>query len=257
MDRITRQDRIWNPQDKRKNGRPKNTWRWELNIDVKTMKNTWQQMESPGKVAWKSWLAAHVPEKTTHINEWMSGWNTRIIWTSILGLSILGFELDNHEFPLYVLTRHHEVTNYCKTKWWKTYSFARRHSPVTTPYYAKRTNSNSWMEFDILFGNKTCECSWVSNNILTTILRKTGGTARYLMLAPIRRLYRELFFTLMFQSMSWWYWSTSMGLFSSKQLEQKRNHMVFREPSLHGYLYSFNSRIWCLQIQSMYWKIGV
>lgn len=42
---ITRQALRWNPQGKRKRGRPKNTWRRELDTDMKRMGTTWKEME--------------------------------------------------------------------------------------------------------------------------------------------------------------------------------------------------------------------
>ncbi|XP_071094863.1 uncharacterized protein [Haliotis cracherodii] len=42
---ITRQALSWNPQGKRKRGRPKNTWRQDLEADSKKMGHTWKQLE--------------------------------------------------------------------------------------------------------------------------------------------------------------------------------------------------------------------
>ena len=42
---ITRQVLMWNPQGKRKRGRPKNTWRRDLEADIKQTGNGWQQLE--------------------------------------------------------------------------------------------------------------------------------------------------------------------------------------------------------------------
>ena len=42
---ITRQVLTWNPQGKRKRGRPKNTWRRNLEADIKQTGNGWQQLE--------------------------------------------------------------------------------------------------------------------------------------------------------------------------------------------------------------------
>ncbi|KAI0226836.1 hypothetical protein LSAT2_022708 [Lamellibrachia satsuma] len=42
---ITRQVLTWNPQGKRKRGRPKNTWRRDLDVDIKQTGNGWQQLE--------------------------------------------------------------------------------------------------------------------------------------------------------------------------------------------------------------------
>ncbi|KAI0235174.1 hypothetical protein LSAT2_014355 [Lamellibrachia satsuma] len=45
---ITRQVLMWNPQGKRKMGRPKNTWRRDLEADIKQTGNGWQQL---GRIA--------------------------------------------------------------------------------------------------------------------------------------------------------------------------------------------------------------
>jgi len=42
---ITRQALKWNPQGKRKRGRPRNTWRRDLNADMKRMGKSWQELE--------------------------------------------------------------------------------------------------------------------------------------------------------------------------------------------------------------------
>lgn len=42
---ITRQALTWNPQGKRKRGRPKNTWRRDLAADTKEMGYTWKELE--------------------------------------------------------------------------------------------------------------------------------------------------------------------------------------------------------------------
>ena len=42
---ITRQALSWNPQGKRKRGRPRNTWRRDLEADSKKMGHTWNQLE--------------------------------------------------------------------------------------------------------------------------------------------------------------------------------------------------------------------
>ncbi|VDO56434.1 unnamed protein product [Schistosoma margrebowiei] len=43
---ITRQAPTWNPEGRRKRGRPKNTLRWEIEADMKSMKNDWKELES-------------------------------------------------------------------------------------------------------------------------------------------------------------------------------------------------------------------
>ena len=42
---ITRQALRWNPQGKRKRGRPKNTWRRDLETDIKQCGLTWKELE--------------------------------------------------------------------------------------------------------------------------------------------------------------------------------------------------------------------
>ncbi|XP_070181147.1 uncharacterized protein [Littorina saxatilis] len=42
---ITRQALRWNPQGKRKRGRPRNTWRRDLEADTRKMGYTWSQIE--------------------------------------------------------------------------------------------------------------------------------------------------------------------------------------------------------------------
>ena len=42
---ITRQALSWNPQGKRKRGRPRNSWRRDLEADIKRLGLTWSQLE--------------------------------------------------------------------------------------------------------------------------------------------------------------------------------------------------------------------
>ena len=42
---ITRYALFWNPQGRRKRGRPRNTWRRDLDADVKKSGHTWGQLE--------------------------------------------------------------------------------------------------------------------------------------------------------------------------------------------------------------------
>ena len=42
---ITRQTLSWNPQGKRKRGRPRNSWRRDLETDIKILGLTWSQLE--------------------------------------------------------------------------------------------------------------------------------------------------------------------------------------------------------------------
>ena len=41
---ITRQALTWNPQEKRKRGRPRNTWRRDMESEVRKMGYTWQEI---------------------------------------------------------------------------------------------------------------------------------------------------------------------------------------------------------------------
>ena len=42
---ITRQALKWNPQGKRKKGRPRSTWRRDLDVDIKKMGYSWKELE--------------------------------------------------------------------------------------------------------------------------------------------------------------------------------------------------------------------
>ncbi|VDP23659.1 unnamed protein product [Schistosoma margrebowiei] len=48
---ITRQALTWNPEEKRKSGRQKNTLRREIESDMKKMNNNWKELEKncPGQ----------------------------------------------------------------------------------------------------------------------------------------------------------------------------------------------------------------
>src|SRR5579871_1749783 len=52
---IARQAMTWNPQGKRKQGRPKNTWRRDVMKDLAEMKHTWKDIErmSKDRVKWR------------------------------------------------------------------------------------------------------------------------------------------------------------------------------------------------------------
>ena len=52
---INRQALTWNPQGKRKRGRPRNTWRRDLQADIKRAGKTWQQLEreAQDRVHWR------------------------------------------------------------------------------------------------------------------------------------------------------------------------------------------------------------
>ncbi|VDP25894.1 unnamed protein product [Schistosoma curassoni] len=42
---VTRQALTWNPEGQRKRGRPKNTLRWEMEIDMRKMNKNWMELE--------------------------------------------------------------------------------------------------------------------------------------------------------------------------------------------------------------------
>ena len=52
----TRQALPWNPQEKRRIGRPRNTWRRDLLAETKTMGITWNQLEAKAqdRELWRS-----------------------------------------------------------------------------------------------------------------------------------------------------------------------------------------------------------
>ncbi|VDO56410.1 unnamed protein product [Schistosoma margrebowiei] len=52
---ITRQALTWNPEGKRKRGKPKNTLRREIEADMKTMNNNWKELEriAQDRVGWR------------------------------------------------------------------------------------------------------------------------------------------------------------------------------------------------------------
>jgi len=51
----TRQALKWNPQGKRKRGRPRNSWRRDLESEVISMGRTWEQLErlAQDREAWR------------------------------------------------------------------------------------------------------------------------------------------------------------------------------------------------------------
>uniref|UniRef100_A0A183KDX7 Endonuclease-reverse transcriptase n=1 Tax=Schistosoma curassoni TaxID=6186 RepID=A0A183KDX7_9TREM len=53
---ITEQSLTWNPEAKRKRGRPKNTLRREIESDMKRMNNNWKELEtiSQDRVGWRT-----------------------------------------------------------------------------------------------------------------------------------------------------------------------------------------------------------
>ena len=56
VDSIKRQALTWNPDGKRKRGRPRNTWHRDLEADVKETGYTWRQLEKlpEDRSAWRS-----------------------------------------------------------------------------------------------------------------------------------------------------------------------------------------------------------
>ncbi|VDP30093.1 unnamed protein product [Schistosoma margrebowiei] len=52
---VTRQALTWNPQGQRKRGRPKNTLRREMEIDMKKMNKNWMELEKKAqdRVGWR------------------------------------------------------------------------------------------------------------------------------------------------------------------------------------------------------------
>ncbi|VDP67751.1 unnamed protein product [Schistosoma curassoni] len=55
LDYITRQALTWNPEGKRKRGRPKSTLRRELEIDMRRMNNNWKELNrtAQDRVGWR------------------------------------------------------------------------------------------------------------------------------------------------------------------------------------------------------------
>lgn len=61
----TRQALRWNPQGKRKRGRPRNTWRRDLEADMKNMGVNWSQLERKAldRDAWRSLVGGLCPRR--------------------------------------------------------------------------------------------------------------------------------------------------------------------------------------------------
>lgn len=61
----TKQALQWNPQGKRKRGRPRNTWRRDLEADIKTMGMTWYQLErkAQDRDGWRSLVSGLCPKR--------------------------------------------------------------------------------------------------------------------------------------------------------------------------------------------------
>ncbi|KAK7098983.1 hypothetical protein V1264_003191 [Littorina saxatilis] len=62
---ITRQALTWNPQGKRKRGRPRNTWRRDLDADAKHMGKTWGMLErlAQNRDAWRELIGGLYPRR--------------------------------------------------------------------------------------------------------------------------------------------------------------------------------------------------
>ncbi|BFY99655.1 hypothetical protein BsWGS_02695 [Bradybaena similaris] len=62
---ITRQALKWNPQGKRKRGRPRNTWRRDLEADTTMMGYTWSQLErmAQDRGMWRAAVSSPYPDK--------------------------------------------------------------------------------------------------------------------------------------------------------------------------------------------------
>ena len=62
---ITRQSLSWNPQGKRKRGRPRNSWRRDLDADVKRTGHSWGQLErlARDRDGWRALVGGLCPER--------------------------------------------------------------------------------------------------------------------------------------------------------------------------------------------------
>ena len=60
---ITRQALSWNPQGKRKRGRPRNSWRRDLKADIKRLGLTWSQLERKAQArdSWRTLVGGLCP----------------------------------------------------------------------------------------------------------------------------------------------------------------------------------------------------
>jgi hypothetical protein len=63
---ITRQALRWNPQGKRKRGRPRNSWRRDLDAECQTMGQTWGQLErtAQNRDAWRALVNGLCPRRS-------------------------------------------------------------------------------------------------------------------------------------------------------------------------------------------------
>ena len=61
----TRQALKWNPQGKRKRGRPRNSWRRDLEDDIKRMGRTWGQLErlAQDRAGWRNLVGGLCPRR--------------------------------------------------------------------------------------------------------------------------------------------------------------------------------------------------
>ena len=61
----TRQALTWNPQGKRKRGRPRNSWRRDLEAEVKNMEKTWGQLErlAQDRSSWRALVRGLCPSR--------------------------------------------------------------------------------------------------------------------------------------------------------------------------------------------------
>ena len=61
----TRQALTWNPQGKRRRGRPRNTWRQDLQADTRKMGYTWNQLErmAQDRGLWRSVVDGLCPKR--------------------------------------------------------------------------------------------------------------------------------------------------------------------------------------------------
>jgi hypothetical protein len=65
MSNTTRQALTWNPQGKRKRGRPRNTSQREFQTDIKKMGCPWSQIEkkASNQVLWRSFVDGLYPPR--------------------------------------------------------------------------------------------------------------------------------------------------------------------------------------------------
>ena len=63
--KITRQALAWNPHEKRKRGRPCNSWRRDLEADVKSTGKNWKELEKTAqdRVVWRQLVGGMCPKR--------------------------------------------------------------------------------------------------------------------------------------------------------------------------------------------------